>query len=40
VDNGVVLFFSDQRVAMPMRVDLYDEGGRVVRSDEWGFRDE
>jgi hypothetical protein len=40
VDDGVVLFISDEPVAMPMRVHLYDAGGRVVGTDEWGFSDE
>jgi hypothetical protein len=39
VDDGVVLFLSDEPVAMPMRVDLLDASGRVVGSEEWGFRD-
>lgn len=40
VDEGVVLFMSDEPVTMPMRVDLFDADGRLVGSDEWGFRDE
>lgn len=40
VDHGIVLFLSDEPVAMPMRVDLYDADGRVVGTDEWGFTDE
>lgn len=40
VDDGVVLFMSDEPVAMPMRVDLFDVDGRVVAVDEWGFVDE
>jgi hypothetical protein len=36
VDDGVVLFISDRSVATPLRVDLLDADGRVVRSDEWG----
>jgi hypothetical protein len=40
VDNGVVLFFSDEPVTMPMRVRLFDPAGRVVTSEEWGFTDE
>lgn len=37
VDDGVVLFMSDEPVARPMRVDLLDPEGRVVATDEWGF---
>ena len=37
VDDGVVLFISDEPVAMPMRVDLYNAEGRVVGRDDWGF---
>lgn len=40
VDKGVVLFFSSEPVAMPMRVDLHDNNGLVVASDGWGFPDE
>lgn len=40
VDGGVFLFMSDEAVAMPMRVDLFDGEGRVVGTDEWGFVDE
>lgn len=40
VDDGVVLFISDEAVAMPMRVDLINAEGHVVGSDEWGFVDE
>jgi hypothetical protein len=40
VDDGVVLFLSDEPVAMPMRVDLLDAKGRGVATDEWGFVDE
>jgi hypothetical protein len=39
VNDGVVLFISEEPVAMPMRVELYDEDGRVVATEEWGFRD-
>jgi len=37
VDDGIVLFLSDEPVAMPMRVDLYDAESHVVGTDEWGF---
>lgn len=40
VENGVVLFFSDEPVVMPMRLELIDVEGRVVDTDEWGFVDE
>lgn len=40
VDNSVVLFASDEAVHMPMRVELIDEAGLVVDTDEWGFVDE
>jgi hypothetical protein len=40
VDDGVVLFMSEEPVAMPMRVELLDAHGDVVASDEWGFLDE
>jgi hypothetical protein len=40
VDNSVVLFTSDEAVHMPMRVELIDEAGVVVETDEWGFVDE
>jgi hypothetical protein len=40
VENGVVLFSSDEPVAMPMGLDLIDSDGRVVDTDEWGFVDE
>jgi hypothetical protein len=36
----VVLFISEEPVAMPMRVELYDADGGVVAIDEWGYRDE
>lgn len=39
VDEGVVLFLSDEAVAMPMRVDLLDAAGRGVATDDWGFVD-
>lgn len=40
VENGIVLFSSDQPVAMPMRLELIDVEGRVVDTGEWGFVDE
>ena len=40
VDDGVVLFMSEEPVSMPMHVDLLDVHGDVVASDEWGFVDE
>ena len=40
VEAEVVLFSSDEPVAMPMRLELFDREGRVVHSDEWGFVDE
>jgi hypothetical protein len=40
VENGVILFSSDEPVAMPMRLELIDADGRVVYTDEWGFVDE
>jgi len=40
VENGIVLFSSDEPVAMPMRLELVDSDGRVVDTDEWGFVDE
>jgi hypothetical protein len=40
VANSVVLFTSDEAVHMPMRVELIDEAGLVVDTDEWGFVDE
>lgn len=40
VDDGVVLFLSEEPVTMPMRVHLYDAGGHVVGTDDWGFVDE
>jgi hypothetical protein len=40
VENGVVLFSSDEPVALPMRLELIDVDGRVVESEEWGFVDE
>lgn len=40
VDNSVVLFASDEAVRMPMRVELIDDAGVVVDTDEWGFVDE
>jgi hypothetical protein len=40
VDDGVVLFMSEEPVSMPMRVELLDTHGDVVASDEWGFLDE
>jgi hypothetical protein len=40
VEDGVVLFLSDEPVTMPMRLDLLHVNGRVIASDEWGFVDE
>jgi hypothetical protein len=40
VEDGVVLFSSDEPVAMPMRLELIGSDGRVVDTDEWGFVDE
>ena len=40
VENGVVLFCSDEPVVMPMRLELVDDEGEVVDTDEWGFVDE
>jgi hypothetical protein len=40
VENGVVLFSSDELVTMPMRLDLIDAEGRIVHTEEWGFADE
>jgi hypothetical protein len=40
VDDGIVLFISDEPVAMPMRVDLYDAAGHVVATHDWGFVEE
>jgi hypothetical protein len=40
VENEVVLFSSDEPVAMPMRLELIDAEGHVVDTDEWGFVDE
>jgi hypothetical protein len=40
VDDGVVLFLSEEPVAMPMRVDLLDAEGCGVATDEWGFVEE
>jgi hypothetical protein len=40
VDDGIVLFLSDEPVAMPMRVHLYDRQGGIVATDEWGFEDD
>jgi hypothetical protein len=39
VDDRVVLFMSQEPVAMPMRVELYDADGRAVATEEWGFSD-
>jgi hypothetical protein len=39
VDDGVVLFMSEEPVSLPMHVDLLDAYGDVVASDEWGFVD-
>lgn len=40
VENGVVLFSSEEPVATPMRLELIDANGHVVDTDEWGFVDE
>ena len=40
VDDGVVLFMSDEPVAMPMRLDLLDAGANVIATNERGFVDE
>jgi hypothetical protein len=40
VENGVVLFSSDELVTMPMRLDLIDAEGRIVHTEEWRFADE
>jgi hypothetical protein len=40
VDDGVVLFMSDEPVAMPMRLDLLDARANVIATNEWGFVDE
>lgn len=40
VDDGVVLFISEEPVAMPMRVELLDANGEVVAVDDWVFADE
>jgi hypothetical protein len=40
VENGGVLFSSDEPVTMPMRLDLIDAEGRIVHTEEWGFADE
>jgi hypothetical protein len=40
VDDGAVLFLSDEPVTMPMRLDILEAVGRVIASDEWGFVDE
>lgn len=40
VDDGIVLFMSEEPVLMPMRVELLDADGDVVAVDEWGFVDE
>jgi hypothetical protein len=40
VENGVVLFSSEEPVAMPMHLELIDAEGRVIDADEWGFVDE
>jgi hypothetical protein len=39
-DDGIVPFMSEEPVAMPMRVDLYNREGVIVANDEWGFEDE
>jgi hypothetical protein len=39
VENEIVLFSSDEPVAMPMRLELIDAEGHVVDTDEWGFVD-
>jgi hypothetical protein len=40
VQDGVVLFSSDEPVTMPMRLDLIGAEGRIVLTEEWGFADE
>ena len=40
VEHGVVLFSSDEPVAMPMRLELIDASSKIVHSEEWGFVDE
>jgi hypothetical protein len=40
VDDDVVLFMSNEPVAMPMHFDLLDAGANVIATDEWGFVDE
>jgi hypothetical protein len=40
VERGIVLFSSDEPVAMPMRLELIDADGSIVDTDEWGFVDE
>jgi hypothetical protein len=40
VQDGVVLFSSDEPVTMPMRLGLIDAEGRIVHTEEWGFADE
>jgi hypothetical protein len=40
VENGAVLFSTDEPVTMPMRLELIDAEGRIVHTEEWGFADE
>jgi hypothetical protein len=40
VQDGVVMFSSDEPVTMPMRLELIDAEGRIVHTEEWGFADE
>jgi hypothetical protein len=37
VENGVVLFSSEEPVAMPMRLELIRADGSIVDTEEWGF---
>jgi hypothetical protein len=36
VENGAVLFLSDQPVESPMTIELFDSKDRLVASDGWG----
>jgi hypothetical protein len=40
VDQGIVLFLSNDPVVMPMRVELLDSRAVVVGGHDWGFADE